>query len=82
MAKKKKMTPAQAAAARREETPQSAARAQAKERSKLIRQSAQTAQKKANQGVGFRMIMPFIIVAVIVVMAIAFTVGPGLLMGS
>lgn len=82
MAKKKKMTPAQAASARREDTAQTAARAQAKERSKLIRQSAQAAQKKANQGVGFRMIMPFLIFAVIVTMALVFTVGPGLLMGS
>lgn len=79
--KKKKMTPAQAAAARHEETPQTVARAQAKERTKLIKEGAQAAQRKASKGVGFRMIMPFFVVAVIVVMALAFTIGPGILMG-
>lgn len=82
MAKKKKMTPAQAAAARHEETPESIKRAQAKERSRLIKKSAQAAQKKASQGMGLRMIMPFIIVAAIIILALAFTIGPGLIMGS
>ena len=57
-------------------------RARAKERTQLIRQSAQAAQKKAQKGVGFRMIMPFFLVAVIVALALAFTIGPGLLMSK
>ena len=82
MAKKKKMSKAQAAAARYEKTPESMQRARAKERTQLIRQSAQNAQKKANQAIGLRMILPFVLVAVIVVAAIAFTVGPGMFMGA
>ena len=79
---KKKKTAAQAAAARYEKTDEDVARAKAKERSKLIRQSAEAAQKKARQGVGFRMLMPFILVAVIVVFALIFTIGPGMLLGK
>ena len=70
MAKKKKMTKAQAAAARHEETPESIRRAQAKERSQLIKKSAEAAQKKANQGYGLRIIMPFIIVAVFITFSV------------
>ena len=79
--KKRKMTAAQAAAARHEATEESITRAKAKERSKLIKQSAEAAQKKARQGVGFRMVLPFLIVAVLVTFALVFTIGPGLLMG-
>lgn len=76
------MTKAQAAAARREQTPESIKRAQAKERSRLIKQSAQSAQKKASQTSGFRFVLPFALVIVIIIAALAFTVGPGLLMGG
>ena len=79
MAKKKKMSKAQAAAARHEQTPESIQRAQAKERSRLIRESAQNAQKKANQTSAFRLIMPFVLVIVIVIAALAFTIGPGMI---
>ncbi|MBQ9003441.1 MAG: hypothetical protein IJ087_16460 [Eggerthellaceae bacterium] len=75
---KRKMTKAQAAAARHEQTPESIQRAQAKERTQLIKQSAQAAQKKANQVSLFRLIVPFVLVAVIVIAALAFTIGPGL----
>ena len=80
MGKKKKKTAAQAAAARHEKTAQDVTRAKAKERGKLIRQSAEAAQKKANQSIGFRMIVPFLLVAAIVVFAIIFTIGPGMMM--
>ena len=77
---KKKMTKAQAAAARHEQTPESLQRARAKERTRLIRKSAQNAQKKASQASGLRLILPFVVVAVIVVAALALTIGPGMLM--
>lgn len=79
---KKKMTKAQAAAARHEVTPETEARARAKERSQLIKKSAQEAQRKANKTVGIRMILPFIIVAAIIVFAIVFTIGPGMMLGG
>ena len=80
--KKKKMTAAQAAAARHEQTEESIKRAKSKERAQLIRKSAETAQKKARKGVGFRMLMPFILVAVIVAFALIFTIGPGMMLGK
>jgi len=80
--KKKKMTAAQAAAARHEQTEESIKRARAKERGRLIKQSAESAQRKARKGVGFRMIMPFFLFAVIVLLAVVFTVGPGMLLGK
>lgn len=82
MAKKKKMSKAQAAAARHEQTPESIQRAQAKERTQLIKKSAANAQKKASQTNAFRLIMPFVLIAVIVVAALAFTIGPGMIMGQ
>jgi len=80
MAKKKKMTAAQAAAARHDQTEESIRRAKAKERSKLIKQSAEAAQKEARKTMGIRMAMPFLLVLAIVIGAIAMTVGPGLFM--
>lgn len=82
MAKKRKMSKAQAAAARHEQTPESIQRAKAKERSRLVRKSAMNAQKKANQVSAFRLIVPFVIVIVIVIAALAFTIGPGMIMGG
>ena len=80
--KKKKMTAAQAAAARREPTESATKHAMAKERSKLIRASAESAKKKANQNLGLRMVLPFIIVGLIIISAIALTVGPGMFLGK
>ena len=80
--KKKKMTAAQAAAARREETEDSARRAKARERSRLIKKSAQAAQKEANKNVGLRMVLPIIIIASLIMFALAFTIGPGLMIGG
>ena len=82
MAKKKKMTAAQAAAARHEKTDESIRRAKAKERTKLIKQSAENAQKEASKTRGFRMLMPIFIVLAIIVSALAMTIGPGMLMGQ
>ena len=83
MAKKRKgMTPSQAASARHEITRETMRRKQARQRARLIRKSAQEAQKKAARGVGFSMIMPFLIVAIIVLCAVLFTVGPGLVVDS
>ena len=80
--KKKKMTPAQAAAARRERTPESVRRAEAQERARLIKKSAQEAQRKASKAGGTRLAMPFIVVAVVVVLALVVTIAPGLFMGQ
>ena len=77
--KKKKMSKAQAAAARHEQTPESIQRAKAKERTQLIKQSAQNAQKQANRLSIFRLIVPLILVVAIVVAALVFTIGPGMM---
>ena len=80
--KKKKMTPAQAASARKEQTESSRKHAMAKERGKLIKESAENAQKKAQETAGFRMLMPIILIALIIISAIAITMAPGMLMGK
>ena len=82
MGKKKKKSAAQAAAARHEKTEADIVRDQAKERGRLIRESAQNAQRQANKTAGFRMILPFILIGVLIVFALVFTIGPGMLMGS
>ena len=79
---KKKMTKAQAAAARREVTPEAARRAEKRERTRLIKQSAANAQKQANKNVGFRAILPFLILAALIVFALIFTIGPGMILGK
>ena len=78
---KKKMTKAQAAAARKEQTPESIRRARARERTRLIKKSAANAQRKASKAAGIRLIVPFVLVIVIVIAALAFTIGPGMFFG-
>ena len=83
MAKKRKnMTKAQAAAARKEQTAESVKRAVAKERQQLMRQSAANAQKEMSKSRGYLMIVPIIAIIVIVVMSLVFTVGPGMFFGG
>ena len=80
--KKKKMTRAQAAAARRDQTEESLQRAKAKERSQNITKTAQYAQKEASKQRGFGMLVPIISIIVIVVLSLVFTIGPGMLLGN
>lgn len=82
MAKKKKMKPAQAAAARREQTAETIRRDQARERTRLLKKSAQEAQRKANKQSGFRMMVPLVLVAAIIILALVFTIGPGMVIGA
>ena len=73
---KKKMTKAQAAAARYEETPNSIARKKAKEDNEYMREVRRRAQKKASRPSPLVIIVP--IVLVIAVIALAFIIVPGL----
>ena len=81
MAKKKKMTPAQAAAARREMTPEAQRRAEAKRHSKEVRENVQEAQREANQGGFKRFIVPIVVIVAIAAISLAVTFLPGMLMG-
>ena len=80
--KKKKKNAAKAAAARREQTEADVTRAKAKERGKLIKASADSAQKKMREGAGLRLIMPIIIIGVLVTLGFIVTTVPGMLMGG
>ena len=82
MAKKKKMTKAQAASARREVTPQMTAKAKAQEDNKIMREQRRIAQKKANDTTMFRFLVPLMVIVVIIVFSLVFTIGPGLFMGG
>lgn len=75
---KKKMTKAQAAAARKEVTPQSIAKARQKEEGKVIRANIQRAQKEASRSRGFGMAVAAVIVIAVVIGALVFTIAPGL----
>lgn len=80
--KKKKMTKAQAAAARYDETEESARRARARENQQLIRKSVANAEKQASKTRGYMMWVPIIAIIVIVVMSLVFTMGPGAFFGG
>ena len=80
--KKKGMTKAQAAAARKEQTESSMLRAKAKERSQINKKTVQVAQQKASKSRGTAMIVPIITVLVIIVLSLVFTIGPGMIMGG
>lgn len=82
MAKKKKMTKAQAAAARRDQTDETVKRAKARENAHLMRKSAANAQKEMSKARGRMMIVPIISIIVIIILSLVFTVGPGMLMGG
>ena len=72
MAKKKKMTKAQAAAARRDTTP------------KRTYTPATTKDEgpKSKDNKLFMMIIPLVTIAVVVILSMVFTIGPGMLFGK
>ena len=80
--KKKKMTKAQAASARRDQTDETVKRAKARENQQLIRKSAANAQKEMSKSRGMMLIIPIISIIVIVVLSRVFTMGPGMLFGG
>ena len=83
MAKKKKqMTKAQAAAARRDQTEATVKRAKARENQQLARKAAANAQKEMAKSRSYMMWIPIISIIVIVVLSLVFTMGPGMLFGN
>lgn len=80
--KKKKMTKAQAASARRDQTDEVVKRARARENQQLIRKSAANAQKELKKSRSYMMWIPIISIIVIILLSVAFTVGPGMVFGS
>ena len=80
--KKKKMTKAQAAAARYDQTEESAKRARARENQQLIRKSVANAEKQASKSRGYMMLIPIVSIIVIIVLSLVFTVGPGMFFGG
>lgn len=79
MAKKKKMSKAQAAAARKEVTPSMVAQAQRREVSKAARENQKAIARKKGKVSGAMMLAGVIVVIAIIVLAWVFTVGPGML---
>ena len=80
--KKKKMTPAQAAAARKEVTPQVVAKARSQESLKSIRETQRRVQKEQSKSSARIIVVGSIVVFVIVALAWVITVGPGMLIGK
>lgn len=68
--KKKKMTPAQAAAARREDAPK---------RKRVEAPKGSNSSPKDKNSL-FTIIIPIVSIAVIVVLSLVFTIGPGMFM--
>jgi len=79
---KKKMTKAQAAAARHEPTANSIAKKKAHEDEQYMKEVRRRAQKQANSTSLLRFIVPIVIGLVIVVFALIFTIGPGMITGK
>ena len=82
MAKKKKMTKAQAAAARKEVTPQSIAKARSREQLGEIRETQRRVQKEQSKSSARIIIVGTIVVFAIVALAWVVTVGPGMFIGK
>ena len=82
MAKKKKMRKAQAAAARKEVTPQAVAKARSREQLGEIRETQRRVQKEQSKSSVRIIVVGSIVVFVIVVLAWVLTVGPGMFLGS
>lgn len=76
------MSKAQAAAARRELTPEEQRRADAKRHSKEVRENVQAAQKEASEQRGSRLVMIAIVAVLLIAVALVFTFLPGMLMGK
>lgn len=79
MAKKKKMTKAQAAAARKEPTSQSLAKARSQEKLKEIRATQRRVQKEQSKSSMTMIVVGGLIVIVIFVLAWVLTIGPGMI---
>ncbi len=82
MAKKKKMTKAQAAAARKEVTPQTIAKARSREQLGEIRETQRRVQKEQSKSSVRIIVVGTIVVFAIVVLAWVVTVGPGMFFGG
>jgi len=73
MAKKKKMTRAQAAAARRDDKPK---------RKTVTHTTSKDSAPKNKDTMLFQILIPLISIAVIVVLSLVFTIGPGFVIGN
>ena len=82
MAKKKKMTKAQAAAARKEQTPQSLAKARSQEKLKEIRETQRKVQREQSKSPLFMIVVGGFIVIAIFVLAWVLTIGPGMIVNG
>ena len=81
MAKKKKMTKAQAAAARKEETPQSIAKERSRQQLENIRATQRKVQQEQSKSKMFPIVVGGIVVLVIFILAWVLTIGPASLIG-
>ena len=79
MAKKKKMTKAQAAAARKEVTPQSIAKARSQAELKNIRETQRRVQSEQKKSSWRIIVVGSIVVIVIFILAWVLTIGPGMI---
>ena len=82
MAKKKKMTKAQAAAARKEVTSQSIAKARSQAELKNIRETQRRVQKEQSKSSLRIIVVGSIVVFAIFVLAWVLTIGPGMMMNG
>ena len=80
--KKKKMTKAQAPAARKEGTPSEALRARSREHGKEVRAQKIEAEQKAKESNGSRTVMIVVVIIVLAAIALGFTFLPGMIMGG
>ena len=78
---KKKMTKAQAAAARKEKTQRDYARKQIHEKNLEIRETQRRVQKEQSKSPLFVIVVGGIIVLVIFIFAWVMTIGPGMVVG-
>ena len=79
VAKKKKMTKAQAASARKEETAQSIAKSRSKQGLKEIRETQRRVQKEQGKSSMRIIVVGSIVVLAIFTLAWVLTIGPGLI---
>ncbi len=79
MAKKKKMTKAQAAAARKEPTSQSLAKARSKEKLKEIRATQRKVQIEQSRSPVVIIVVGSLLVLAIFILAWVLTIGPGMI---
>ena len=80
--KKRKMTKAQAAAARKEQTSQSIAKARSREQLESIRETQRRVQKEKSKTRMLPIIVGGIVVLAILACAWLFTVGPSMFLGK